>query len=675
MTIKTKLLVNIFLPVGTLLVIILVMISFQRYKDETERMNDTALVLLADMMELSQRTDAYLLLGDKQARTEWHRIDASVSALMDQLHFEDNDLSLTLERIQHNLREMRDLFAEAAHERGSPALQDQVGADRERQGGLSRQIVMRADNVSSDALRLYRMSRIARNRHAVRLHAFVLAFFLVSLAISVSTLVPINRSIGASVAKLISGAEIVGSGNLEHEIGLRTKDELGRLSSAFDAMTGSLRTTTVSRDALAREVAHRKEAEEELRKARDELEIRVHERTEELRNAYERLVKESGERKQAEEQLRRAQKMDALGTLTGGIAHDFNNILAAIIGFTELTVSRMNQESRDAQNLQRVFQAALRGRELIRQLLTFSRQEKQEKKPLKLSSITKETMKLMRASIPTSIDIRVKVESGSDMILGDPVQVQQVLMNLCTNASHAMREKGGVLDVELSNFDASVASDGMKPGHYVKLLVQDTGCGIPEGIIDKIFDPFFTTKGPDGGTGLGLSVVHGIVREHEGHIRVESEQGKGSAFSVYFPKATIKSSTIAAREGAAPTGCERILLVDDEETLALMEQDMLSDLGYGVIKKTNSREALALFRLDPSRFDLVITDQTMPELTGIELAREILDLRPDMPVILCTGFSHAVDADSAKTAGIKAFVMKPMTKGEIARTIRSVLDG
>jgi PAS domain S-box-containing protein len=380
--------------------------------------------------------------------------------------------------------------------------------------------------------------------------------------------------------------------------------------------------------------------------------------------------------KRVEIQLRQAQKMEALGTMSGGIAHDFNNILAAIIGFSELLEGHTPKGSRDARHLHRIMEAGIRGRELVRQMLAFARKAEHEKKPLPVSSIVKESAKLLRATTPSTINIKVNA-SNQALILGDPTQIQQVLMNLSTNATHAMREKGGNLDIELSDHTVLLSNgnpDGIAPGQYVKLIVRDTGTGIPADIMDKIFDPFFTTKKLGEGTGLGLSVVHGIVKQHDGYIIAESEPGKGSTFTVYFPQITGEHEAVALHDDEIPTGSERILFVDDEEALVEMGEDILAELGYEVTSRMNGREALALFRADPSRFDLVITDQTMPEMTGVDLAREILATRVDMPIVMCTGFSYVVDADKAKQAGIRAFAMKPLTKREIARTIRKVLD-
>ncbi len=428
----------------------------------------------------------------------------------------------------------------------------------------------------------------------------------------------------------------------------------------------------VIRSALI-DISGRKRVERE----RDELERRMREGTAELQRSYDKLKKEIRGRERVEAQLRQAQKMEALGVMSGGIAHDFNNILAAIIGFSELMASHSAKGDKDQHYLTRIAEAGIRGRELVRQMLTFSRKGEQEKKPVRLSTIVKETVRLIREIVPTTIAIRVRTLKESEPILADPTQIQQVLINLCTNAAQAMREKGGTLDIELSDLTVSPSdgnSNGMEPGPYMKLVVRDTGSGMPPDIMDKIFDPFFTTKQVGEGTGLGLSVVHGIVKQSGGHITVESEPGKGSAFTIYLPMVRGALEADDIRDDALPTGSERILFVDDEEAIVEMGEEILAELGYEVASRTNGREALALLKEDPSRFDLVITDQTMPEMTGAELANKIFGLRTDMPIIMCTGYSQLVDAGKARAAGIKAFVMKPLTRREIARTIRKVLD-
>jgi PAS domain S-box-containing protein len=386
------------------------------------------------------------------------------------------------------------------------------------------------------------------------------------------------------------------------------------------------------------------------------------------------------QRRRLEEQLRHAQKMEALGTLTGGIAHDFNNILAAIIGFTELLRDRLDVKSHDRRYLNRVLEAGLRGRDLIRRMLAFSRKMEQEKKPILLGGVVTEAIGFCKSTSPSTVRFKVRIEPDVGRVLADPAQMEQVVLNLCTNAVQAMRDKGGVLDVEVSDrtLDGPGSGpDGMKPGRYARLVVSDTGSGMSAGVMERIFDPFFTTKKVGEGTGLGLSVVHGIVQAHDGHIFVQSEEGKGSRFTVYLPMVgeSVDMAGETVTEQEILSGTERVLFVDDEELLVEAAKEILKGLGYAVTAVTSSGEALKLFKTDPGRFDLIMTDVTMPDMTGVELARRMLAIRADVPVIMCTGYSHLIDADAAKAAGIRAFAMKPLTRREIARTIRGVLDG
>jgi len=392
----------------------------------------------------------------------------------------------------------------------------------------------------------------------------------------------------------------------------------------------------------------------------------------------ERSIRYAIERRRLEHQLRQSQKMEAIGTLAGGIAHDFNNILAAIIGFSEIAAGRIPADSKAQGSLKRILDAGIRGRNLIKQILAFSRQSEQEKKPLRLSLVVDETLGLLRASLPSTIDIQFNIAGQSRLVLADVGQIQQVILNLCTNAAYSMREKGGAIAIDLSDFTFLAPGEAphalLNPGSYLKLSVKDTGDGIAGDILHRIFDPFFTTKKQGEGTGLGLSVVLGIVESHGGAITVRSEPGKGSVFAVYLPRVFEDGAQTSGRDEKTPTGKEQILFIDDEEALAELGGEILADLGYEVMTKTGSRDALELLKADPHRFDLVVTDQTMPGMTGVELAGEILAIRADMPIILCTGFSHLVDAGKAKASGIKAFVMKPVTKRELATTIRKVLD-
>jgi PAS domain S-box-containing protein len=379
-----------------------------------------------------------------------------------------------------------------------------------------------------------------------------------------------------------------------------------------------------------------------------------------------------------ESQLRQMQKMEAIGTLAGGIAHDFNNILSAIIGFAEMSIEDIPDNHPAKHFSSQILKAAVRGRDLVRQILMFSHKNEEERKHFRLSLMVKEAMKLMRASLPSTIEIRQRMETEMDVIFASPTQVHQVLMNLCTNAGHAMRIKGGILEVSLTEFDAGSMVDlphpGMAPGPYLKLSVSDTGTGMDKSILERIFDPFFTTKSPTEGTGMGLAVVHGIVKTHGGEITVRSIPGRGSVFDVYFPRSELVCLNEVEPVLNSQKGTERILLIDDEDALVEMGESMLKRLGYHVRSTKDSLEALDIFRSEPEGFDLIITDQTMPRMTGTELAQEVMAVRKNIPVILCSGYSEMVNREQAKELGIREFIMKPVSRNELAEAIRRVLD-
>jgi PAS domain S-box-containing protein len=386
------------------------------------------------------------------------------------------------------------------------------------------------------------------------------------------------------------------------------------------------------------------------------------------------------DRLRMERQLRQAQKMESIGTLAGGIAHDFNNILGAIMGYTEVALMDAREEDPIRSSLEQVRKATFRARDLIKQILAFSRQAEQEMKSFQLGLIIKEALKLLRATIPTTIEIRQQLREKEAWIMGDPTQIHQVLMNLCTNALQAMAGQKGILEIALERVEldnAVIAGyPGMTPGPHFRLTVSDNGAGIDSQIIDRIFDPFFTTKGLGEGTGLGLSVVHGIVKNHGGMITVHSEKGVGATFHIYFPSIRQDGSGFEMMEsGTLLPGKEHLLFVDDEKFLIDVGKQMLEHLGYRVTSRLSGVEALELFRAQPDRFDLVITDQTMPQITGLELARELLAIRPNIPIVLCTGFSEGLTAERAKSVGIRDFIMKPLVIRDLSQTIRKVLDG
>ena len=395
---------------------------------------------------------------------------------------------------------------------------------------------------------------------------------------------------------------------------------------------------------------------------------------------YVTIYEDVTEQKMLEFQLLQAQKMEAIGTLASGIAHDFNNILGAIMGYAELVQLYISSDQRDASyGVENILKAGHRAKELVKQILAFSRQREPGLKPVKISIIVEEALKLLRATLPTTIEIRKKISTDQDLILADPIKIHQVLMNLCTNAHHAMQETGGVLEVSLNDvaFDTEAATEcpDLKQGAYVRLTVRDTGKGMDAGIMDRIFDPYFTTKEKGVGTGLGLSVVHGIAKSHGGSITVQSEPGKGSTFHVFFPVIEGKVDFEVRYAEEIPTGNETILFVDDEELLADLGKRLLQHLGYEVSVRTSSVEALKAFRAQPDKFDLVITDMAMPNMSGEKLAKEIMKIRAGIPIVLCTGYSELMTEGKAEEMGIRGFVMKPLVLRELAKIVRAALDG
>lgn len=383
------------------------------------------------------------------------------------------------------------------------------------------------------------------------------------------------------------------------------------------------------------------------------------------------------ERKRLESQLLQAQKMEAIGTLSGGIAHDFNNMLSGMVGYTELAMMETD-EGRRQRDLQQVLKSCERATDLVKQILSFSRKTDVEMKPVDVRHIVREAAKLIRAAIPSTIEVRQSVAPQPLIVLANPTQIHQVVMNLCTNAAHAMRAKGGVLDIGLSLLEVAkhspIVLPGLSPGAYARLEVRDSGAGIEPAILDKIFDPFFTTKADSEGTGLGLSVVYGIVKGHGGTVTVHSEVGAGTAFTVFLPLIAGEEMVRESAAGEIPGGRERIFLVDDEPSLVALGEESLRRLGYDVFGFTDSVRALETFEKNPSVCDLVITDMTMPHMTGIDLSRAILKARAGMPVIVCTGHSDLIDEGSAKAEGIRELIIKPIHYKELAKVVRRLLD-
>lgn len=384
------------------------------------------------------------------------------------------------------------------------------------------------------------------------------------------------------------------------------------------------------------------------------------------------------ERKKLQNHLQQAQKMETIGTLAGGIAHDFNNILTAILGYAEMAREDSPADAAVIHDIDQILKAGHRAKELVKQILAFSRQADADKIRIQPATVIKEALKLLRASLPTTIAIEQDIDSDVGVILADPTHLHQIMMNLCTNAFHAMEMAGGTLTVALARKEITPEDlSGVSPIHqgiFVQLSIKDTGVGIAPEIKNRIFDPFFTTKEVGKGTGMGLSMVHGIVRSYGGSIVCESVVGEGTVLHVTLPILEAEASRENDVIEQIPRGNERILLVDDEELLVEMTKSMLERLGYRVIAMRNSLEALTTFQNQPDAFDMIITDQTMPGMTGIDLARSILRIQPAQPIILCTGYSSIISEVDAKLLGIKGFAMKPLVKKELANLIRKILD-
>ncbi|WP_306549331.1 PAS domain S-box protein [Desulfobulbus sp.] len=383
------------------------------------------------------------------------------------------------------------------------------------------------------------------------------------------------------------------------------------------------------------------------------------------------------ETRQLQAQLIQAQKLEAIGTLAGGIAHDFNNILAAVIGYADMAKESVPPESRVAKDLEQILKAGHRAKDLVQHILAFSRQAATEPVTLYPALIVGEVIKMLRPSLPSTIAIEQQIDSKAGPVHIDPTQLHQILMNLCTNAYHAMEETGGQLTLGLATRQLDAEEASLQPqaqaGAYVQLTVADTGCGIAPDVRERIFDPFFTTKETGRGTGMGLSILHGIVAGNGGFITLDSAPGQGSVFRVHLPVAPPAPVVEGAQSEPTPVGSEHILFVDDEEILTTMTQTILERLGYRVTVRTSSLEALTTFHNQPEQFDLVITDQTMPGMTGMDLARRMIQIRPDIPIILCTGYSTLISEEKAKAHGIRGFALKPITKNDLAVLIRTVL--
>ena len=384
-------------------------------------------------------------------------------------------------------------------------------------------------------------------------------------------------------------------------------------------------------------------------------------------------LKDNTERKKLEAQLQQAQKMEAIGTLAGGIAHDFNNILFPVLGHTEILMHEIPENSPVHDRLKKIYNGAIRARDLVKQILTFSRQDSFELKSIRLQPVIKEAVTFIRSTIPATIDITYDISDKCGNIKADPTQIYQIIINLSTNAYHAMEEKGGELKIKLEQVKSDQAGMPVRPGSYACLTVSDTGTGMDKEVAGKIFDPFFTTKEKGKGTGMGLSVVHGIVESMNGFIHVDTEPGSGTEFKLYFPVEKHRANKNEIKsEISATANIKTIMLIDDEEPVVSVEKHMLEILGYNVASFTSSVKAIQIFEENPHQFDMVITDMAMPKISGAELSGRIIKIRPDIPILMCTGFSEKMSEEKAFAIGIKGLLIKPVEIIELAQKINEI---
>lgn len=404
-----------------------------------------------------------------------------------------------------------------------------------------------------------------------------------------------------------------------------------------------------------------------------------------LQAQVEETLRAQAATKKLQTQLQQSQKMEAIGTLAGGIAHDFNNILTIIHGYTELAQLQINTKCAKndcpaTKDLQHVLDGAARAKDLVNQILTFSRAQDYEKKPLILGNVVTDALALVRSSLPQSVIISTHLDNTDGLILANETQVHQIIVNLCTNGSHAIGSEGGKLSIHLETLqidplDIKAADMQISSGQYMLLSVKDNGCGMNRNTLDRIFDPYFTTKPLEKGTGMGLSVVHGIVKNHGGHIDIYSEPGKGTSVHIYLPKISAHDQQIETiTDNEIYCGTENVLLIDDEPPVAFMQQRILESLGYTVTVKTNPYDAIDVLAKDPDMYDLVITDMTMPRMNGAQLSQAMLKIKPDLPIILCTGYSELIDETKAKAIGVKEFAMKPIVRQSISTIIKNILS-
>ncbi len=522
------------------------------------------------------------------------------------------------------------------------------------------------ETISSDLQQETNDAIQSSNKRRQHLKNAMLIYFPLGTTIIFLFLVLLAKKIVTPINTLLKIIDTVKAGETKKRfqpVG-NPRDELNQLGNSFNDMLDTLN------DNQSKVLEYQSELTDkvaELAETNEKLQTEITERM----IAYREKVN-------LEEQLQQSQKMEAIGTLAGGIAHDFNNVISAIIGYAELVEHQLTDGTKEKKRMGEILKAADRAKRLVQQILIFSRKSGEKREKISIDSVVTEAIALIRQTIPTSIQMNASIDTHTGTIAANETQIHQVVMNLCTNAYHAVRDAGGNIDVGLKpvQIDPVLALKypQLQSDSYAQITVTDTGIGMSPATLARIFDPFFTTKKQGEGTGMGLSVAYGIIKSHDGIIDVESTAGKGTTFRVFLPLLLDNHITAIETKETPLTGNERILFVDDEPMLVDLTKSILEVLGYQVTATTSANEALALFRNEPDNYNLVITDQTMPEMTGADLVKEIMAIRPETPIIICTGYSETIDEERAKTIGAKALLMKPVDQKTLATSIRKHLD-
>ncbi|MGK5091576.1 ATP-binding protein [Deltaproteobacteria bacterium TL4] len=673
MLIKTRFKVSILFTFSVLLLIgLMKFIQFNEINSVLKK-GDLVGEVVQSAFELNLITYEYLLNPAKRPRIQWNLRHDSLSTLIGKLQFKtDAELQL-LDKIRRNHDEMKTIFPMLVEILENQKREEQqTFKSRVLLEQFSGLMLIKSQNVVTGAEQLNRINRQEVITLQQNSSWIILSMVLFIALIITANLFSIGRSIIQPIQKLRDGAKIVGDGDLDHRLAVTTKNELGELSRAFDQMTQNLATITVSRDKLTEEIHERKSMEEQLRQTKHEL-MALNEQLQQEIIEYKRV---EAERDRMEVQIRQSQKMEAIGTLASGIAHDFNNLLTPILGYAQLVQTKLDPDSKEVQYLMHVSESATRAKDLVKKILLISDPSLKHTEAVQLEKLVDEVLTVLQASVSPNISIHREIDPELSPIYADPSLIHQAVLNLCTNAIEAMGQEGE-LRIKLKELQHHRIHPNQEDSTeaFLCLSIQDNGCGMTDQTLERIYEPFFSTKerGGERGTGLGLSIVDSIVKQHGGHIEIESVPEMGTTFRVYFP-AVIPAEELFSSTEPEFFGKGHILLVDDESLVNMMGTNVLENSGYQVTSFTNSLKAWETFNANPAAFQLLITDYSMPQLTGPQLMERIKFLRPDIPMILVTGYSNLVTQENLQEWRCDDIIAKPYKINTLRQSVKKVLE-